>query len=298
MRTTAILVGSVAATLAAGSALAQTRTQNLPVSWQFRKSNVAVVNGQLRLVLTQTARDSDWIVGVRAEANATDAQIVVGKVTFSQPRASELPVRIITEIVDWPATQVKMQPGVVEAIGLREPVGALLVFLAVPRGTSVSLNKDGTVVLQASVIDSLMLYNGNIVPERIVGVSSIIQRLIHPTRRQDSTELIRGPNGDYVAMRPGVRSHAVALRKPEHPDRYALSKRTAEVLLRIKIDETGRVVDVIDVSGPDPFLKVARSALWESQFRPFTANGTAVPVMASIIFQFHGDGAVTSPDIQ
>ncbi len=144
---------------------------------------------------------------------------------------------------------------------------------------------------------SLLLHNGVSVAEPVRGLGTITRQILHRTATASSQapqELVALGTGGYFATPRGLASHIITFSKPAYPGTIA---HVMSAQLKIRIDETGRVVSQQSLEGDALALAACSRSIKNWQFRPFVAAGAPVRVDAHVIFWFGADGSVTSPII-
>jgi|GEM_PF-3570974 len=266
-------------------------------SWTPRKMPIPVPNDQLHLLLADLPPEVDWIVGVRVDEEK-QGKLAVGEVRFSGPSAPpRVPIRHISEIVNWPMDRIKIRPGSIEVSGLSQLGGSLLVYIAVPSGTEVRIDGPNKPIAFAKVRDGLLVQNGVIIPEEVKGIPTLATRLIAPQRPKNTAELVK-VRSQYFATPNVLASHLLAFRKPSYPTNVTASQHERMIKLSIKIDESGQVTEINRLQGEEAFLRSCEEAIREWKFRPFLVDGKPVSVTALVLFIFSESGVVSSPVFQ
>jgi TonB family protein len=104
------------------------------------------------------------------------------------------------------------------------------------------------------------------------------------------------PRPHMVRVSAGV-LHGLAdhVESPKYPEEALKSRTRGDVILKVVVDESGKVILSTPVEG-DPLLTAASlDALRESHFRPYLLNGVPLKVESQVGFHFsisgHGEGA-------
>ena len=82
---------------------------------------------------------------------------------------------------------------------------------------------------------------------------------------------------------------------PEYPEESLRAGVQGDVIFKIVVDETGKIVLSEPVEGDSLLVAASMDALRDFRFRPFLLNGTAVPLVESQIgfhFSLKGEGQV------
>lgn len=274
----------------ATSSLAQT-SSSVRARWNTTLRVVPVREEQLRLVLVDLPENGDWIVGVKVEGDK-QARFTVAEVRFD----NVLPhpkIWMISNVLDWPAHRIQIRPGLIELSGLSEANGSVMIYLSVPARTEVTIDGNRGTIVTARPMTSLMVHNGLILAEEVHNGASLLNRLQFPrqSRSGEGPDVINANNGQYIATHKGLASHLLSFQKPE----VQRSTSTAQALLRVTINESGEVTQVVPASGDEPLLSACQQVVRGWKFRPFVVNGTRVPVIGLILFVVHQDGRLWSP---
>ncbi|HKS30406.1 MAG TPA: TonB family protein [Pyrinomonadaceae bacterium] len=84
-----------------------------------------------------------------------------------------------------------------------------------------------------------------------------------------------------------VNGRAVSLPKPPYPQEAKSIRATGIVVVKVKIDESGKVASAEDMCGGNPWLvKAATDAAREALFTPTLLSGTPVKVTGVITYKF------------
>jgi hypothetical protein len=264
------------------------------VSWSPPKIGIPVPSAQFSLRLADLSPGVEYIVGFRVGA-VKEASLVVGEVRFNPKR----PIRLISEILNWPAAKIRTEPGSVEISGLSQAQGSVLVFVTVPPSTKLQIYGPSGTIASAEKVASLLVYNGVTLPEEVKGGHTLLSRLSRPNHRgntKNTIELLQVSNGRHIATPKGIASHLMNLRKPSYPvSAKNLADDDRSVFLRVQIDDDGSVQQIFRVKGNEMLLNACEEAIREWRFRPFLSDGRPVSVEASIFFLFGEDGTISSP---
>ena len=74
--------------------------------------------------------------------------------------------------------------------------------------------------------------------------------------------------------------------QPRYPSDAKVKGITGAVVVRIVVDETGKVIAAQPMSGPDLLLKAATQSARQARFRPTKLSGQPVKVTGTITFNF------------
>ncbi len=99
-------------------------------------------------------------------------------------------------------------------------------------------------------------------------------------------------NGSGSAQRVHVSSGVVeglAIYKPapQYPQMARIAHISGDVVLKVRIDRTGRVTDVVALQGHPVLIQSAIDAVRQWRYRPYVFNGEAVEVESTVKVQYH-----------
>jgi hypothetical protein len=290
-----IVIGLLLAELITTPLLAQSSSS---FKWTYRKILLTPSLDTIRLNMPDLPEGAEYVIGVKSAANAiSQAQFVVGAVHFGANRGS---LRLISSIDNWPASQIKTAAGQIEVSGVVTGGPALLVYGQVDAGTTVDIEgPSGTIASGVIKSDgSLLVYDGNLVSQRVLGVRSLVPYLLHmhtnSTAENSQAGIVALPDGRYFANPAVLASHLISFTRPFYPAGETPPKfASGRLLVEIGID--GSVQSVRQVSGDRAGLAACETAVLTWRFKPFAFNGQLVTVNAPIVFFFTQNGKVTSP---
>jgi TonB-like protein len=243
-------------------------------------------------VLADLSPSTEYVVGVKVGDDAAGSALVVGEVTFDQPKSTA--VRIVSKMVDWPRERIKVAPGIVELSSLSQARGSLVIYLTVAPGTDVQVDTADKTLARVSPENGLLVHNGIYVAQEVKGLHTLMSRLIRPNPPTNTPPIIEVRKDEFVVTPRGLAANMRKLRKPTYPVGVTVDG-VEQVSLRIMINEEGRVTGVDRVRGTAEFLDAAEQAVSAWKFRPFSVDGRAVAVKASVVFFFGADGTIKSP---
>ena len=101
-------------------------------------------------------------------------------------------------------------------------------------------------------------------------------------------KLVAGPDGPVEAPAGTVlNGRALFLPKPAYPDAARAKRISGTVVVKVKINETGTVVEAKDMCGGPPYLSESSvQAAYGARFSPTKLSGKPVPVYGIIQFRF------------
>lgn len=84
-----------------------------------------------------------------------------------------------------------------------------------------------------------------------------------------------------------LNGRAISLPRPSYPERAREGRLSGYVVVKVKIDETGKVVDAKDMCQGPPYLSQSSvKAAYEARFTPTKLSGKPVPVYGVIQYNF------------
>jgi hypothetical protein len=262
------------------------------LTWNFQKIGVAVSNGQLRLLLADLSPTTDYIIGVRS-TDKQESTLIAGEVRFHNPQSKS--PRMILQIADWPRNQISIQQGGIEISGLSQSEGSVLIYITITPGTELKVDTQSRTLARVVPANGLMIYNGAVLPQEVEGIRTLVARLQRPNPAVNTTKIIELQANRYVATPKGLATNLISLKKPRYPVSEATGEELEQVILKIRIDETGLVKEINRIKGSKAFMDAAEQAVTEWKFQPFMAEGKPITVEASVVFFFGKDGAINSP---
>jgi len=173
---------------------------------------------------------------------------------------------------------------------------SVLVYMSIPQGTEISVQKDGRVIAQAAVDSSLLIQDGRIIPVRVGGRQNLLSRLMLGSQPNNASDIQRLRTGEYMPGTATLKAHLASWSEPAAARTLtAANMRVASASLELRIDETGTVVDIRARSGAEDILRVYEQSLRSWKFRPFLVDGKAVAVKALVPFFVASDGYIRTP---
>jgi periplasmic protein TonB len=91
---------------------------------------------------------------------------------------------------------------------------------------------------------------------------------------------------DPVVSKDVVPATLISHVDPRYPPIALRTKQSATVVLELQIDNTGKVMKAMPVSGPNVFYDEAVRAALRWRYKPASINGTNVPSKSSVTMQF------------
>lgn len=264
------------------------------LDWTFRKIELSS-SGTVRVILPRSTERLEYVFGVRAQDNA-EATFVVGE-AISPPPGDAIRLRQISRLDNLPAHLVKVEGSTLEVLGASVPGSVLIIYGTVAPGTRVELlsPQDTVASAQLSGDGSLLVRDGAVIPERVLGVRTLVMTLIRPASPVKETSVKPLANGRYFAPVGALQRNLLTVTRPVMPViNDCAACREQVVRLQVHIDPTGNVVSVRTVGSVKP-LPALEQAVRSWKFIPFEVNGTAVAVEGIVPFFIDKNGRVSSP---
>src|ERR1700682_162941 len=125
--------------------------------------------------------------------------------------------------------------------------------------------------------------------------------LVGAQDRGDTSRPPKPPRPQMIRVSAGVLYGLVDhVEPPKYPEEALKSRTHGDVILKVVVDESGKVILSTPVEG-DPLLTAASvDALRESHFRPYLLSGTPLKVESQVgfHFSFSGDGENQSGSVE
>jgi tetratricopeptide (TPR) repeat protein len=115
--------------------------------------------------------------------------------------------------------------------------------------------------------------------------------LLQKTGRQEQARMLEDRSSSSArgpAPVTGLVSNGRAIRmpKPPYPDEARAARVSGNVLVRVVIDETGRVIRACAMEGPPLLMRVSETAAYSAVFTPTRVNDQPVKVTGQINYNF------------
>jgi TonB family protein len=258
------------------------------IEWNKQAINVALVDGQVRLVFDRAVAKSRWQVGVHV-ADVKEAEITVALLTVKAAAGQPIS-RQIDKITNWPEAGINKSAGTIEFAGapLSEDVA---VHIIVPAGAKVSVLAGEESLFAAAVSEDLLINPKGISQKSMKNLAAImLAAMISPTDREVITY---GNNEKLVNLRM-LKSHLQSSTRPEYPQQLRTGKNE-HVLVKITIDASGNISQKSLSQGSPSLGNLCLTALNSWRFKPFIVDGAPSQVSGMIVFAFDRNGAVLVP---
>jgi len=80
---------------------------------------------------------------------------------------------------------------------------------------------------------------------------------------------------------------ALSLPRPQYPEEARIRRLAGLVIVKVEIDESGAVINAVDMCGGPPFLSQASvAAAWSARFSPTRVNGVPIKVKGVIQYRY------------
>lgn len=130
-------------------------------------------------------------------------------------------------------------------------------------------------------------------PEALAEAMERYACLLHKTKRKDEAEQLER-QGRAIVHPPGwrfieggvINGKALDLAAPSYPQEARSARASGKVVVRVLIDESGKVIRACAIEGPNLLMKVSESAAYHSRFSPTQLAGTPVKVNGVIVYNF------------
>lgn len=247
-----------------------------PVSTETRWSRRSVplpMNGNdLHIVVPAFPPGSRWILGVKsvAESGATVSEDMIVSTPVSS-RLRPAPDPVLMGFQPVPMESMGIGTSLLTLPGGIQRGSALLVYITLPSGTTVTVDGPQGTLMSMLVKDSLILESGTVIPVQLSGPEQLAIML----NLRSSTSAVSDipPTISIATLRASLLNYVDlgALRTPAlAPGFYALAK--------IVIDEQGHVVSIAGL--PESAPESLKNAISQWQFRPSqTTISAKVPIL-------------------
>jgi TonB family protein len=271
------------------------RAQNQPQTQTFKldpeKINVPLVDGKLRIRLSQEFEQFSWLIGVQVDNSNAGT---ISALSANLGKGAQPFVKSFNSIKNWPQELIQAQQGSV-SIAAKSAKDGLLVYVAMPSGKQIQVDIGEKTVCLTQVRQDLVIDPSGVTVAQVKGVSGLVMRSIIPASSSNDSlpEVISDQGKKNIASPKGIKSHLISFVKPDMPAQVAVDKLET-VVLKISIDEQGQVKDVVKLIGQEPYASASEKAVRQWRFKPFELEGKKVEVSASIPFHFSSNGTVGS----
>lgn len=113
-------------------------------------------------------------------------------------------------------------------------------------------------------------------------INEVRKRLFKLENGFDESTSAPGQNSKSASMQ----GRALSLPKPEYSAEARAGRLSGSVVIKIRIDEAGKVVDVKSICGHPLLVKGSEPAVWKARFEPAVVNGQPAPFISTIIYNF------------
>lgn len=115
--------------------------------------------------------------------------------------------------------------------------------------------------------------------------------LLHKTGREEEARALekpqRGPDPKATPVSGFViNGKALVLPKPSYPEEARAARAEGTVVVKIVIDENGKVIHACAVRGPSLLMRASEAAAYRAVFTPTKLNGQSVKVTGVVSYNF------------
>lgn len=259
--------------------------------WDANKIPLSVPGEAVQVSLPASAENYPWIVGIHIDDGKPGfASIMQVQMDDSISEGIRKP----NAVVNVPAEKLTTAPGVISVQQGASGNENLIVYLVVPSGKKLILQNNAKAVTQFEIKTDTIIHNGVITAQKVNGLHTLISRLLitqSVRSTSDSSEVTKGRAGKYVALPKAIRSHLLSSVRPQAGE--AALTNEGVILLKVEIDENGKVVEVSSSATNEKLASICIEAVKQWTFTPFEYEGNRVRVNAAISF-YVGQGRVIS----
>jgi len=264
--------------------------QSQSVSWNPAVHRISGIKQTFHIKIDGLAAGTRWIAGAKVDS---ETGVIANEVRFRMANGGA-PFRPLSEIVD--IASVRIDSDGVTVHPSASSASSVLVYVTVPLGTEVSIEKDGLQMARAILESSLLVQDGSVIPQPLSGRQNLLSRLMKGDLPATAGELRQLGNGQYLATIPALKSHLLAWSEPDAAKTLtAGSLGNPAAALELQIDSSGNVVDVHARSGADNIRAVYESSVRSWRFKPFLVGGSPVAVRGIVPFFVASDGQLKTP---
>lgn len=240
-----------------------------------------------------------WVVGLHAAPAGATRECTINWVKLrSSPRGI---LRLPEEVLE---AEAEIAPGTISVAAAPAQDLHLLVWCALPAGSSLAVKQSGRNVLMGRLEGDALIVNGTLHPHPAPYPTIVMWALVMPSVVAAPRGVIERRENRVVADWLALKRNALHLERPDLPTDPACCETSgveagaiaAAFTLEIRIGEDGKVRAVDRWIGETPAAKeliVAAVLRW--QFQPFLWNGTPTEVTAWVPFSITRGGKVLSP---
>jgi TonB family protein len=93
-------------------------------------------------------------------------------------------------------------------------------------------------------------------------------------------------SGQSSKVAAGTQGRALSLPRPDYSAEARANRISGSVVMKIRVDETGKVIEVKSLCGHPLLIRGSESAVWRARFEPAVINGRPVKFVSTIIYNF------------
>lgn len=263
-------------------------------NFKWTKNTVALPSeSELHIVLAG-GQPCHSVVGVRVDASA-EPSLSLTEVALERPGdVRDMAFRRISRATSMSTERFSVEGSTIRVVCDGNPDAVLNIYVSTRQPINISVSNPSGAVANLAVHDGVVIRDGVAVHVKPVGMHQLIMEAVSPLTGSSASSTFHA--GDTVSLTE-LKSHIRTYSEPK----LSLSGTQATAgVLRLQIDETGRVADV---SGPSVALLDAQAlqTIRTWVFQPFTMAGSVTKATGTIPFRIAADGRVSSalaPDAQ
>jgi len=257
-------------------------------NFKWTKNTVALPSESDLNIVLAGSQPCHSVVGVRVDASA-EPSLSLTEVVLERPGgdARAMVFRRFSRATAMPTERFSVEGSTIRVVCDGNPDAVLNIYVSTRQPIHISVDNPSGAVVRLSVHDGVVIRDGVAVHVKPAGMHQLIVEAVSPfTGPSASSTFFPGDTVTLMELKSHIRSYS--------EPKLTLSGTTATAgVLRLKIDETGRVSDV---SGPSVALLDAQALqtvrTWV--FQPFTAAGSVTKVTGAIPFRIAADGRVST----
>ena len=273
---------------------AQTQFQHF-APWNPTILPVSSPDGTLKVQIQMQGTGCNWTFGARAETSPPG--FLASEVLFSPPpQGMPIPpgVGIVGSIRDLAG--VATGRGYVRADVPCQLSRDVILYVSVPPGVLVTLERNGITIAAGIPNPSLWVFNGSVISGEAKGRQTLLAMITQggPSPGETPPDLQQARDGTYFASLAALRKNAISLTEPDST-KLPSGRRSGVAALEIRIDQTGAVTAVTARPGAEEIYGVFERSIRVWRFRPFLKDGKPVAVKAILPFVIREDGSAHTP---
>lgn len=96
-------------------------------------------------------------------------------------------------------------------------------------------------------------------------------------------------SGSGQTSKEFFQGRALRLPKPDYPEEAKLNRISGSVVMKVKVNEAGEVIELKSLCGPLIFVRGSEASVWKARFEPAVINGRRVQFTSTIIYRFYAE---------